>query len=292
MSPYRVTQTESGKAWEYGLASTFANLLNRTAFLVPNGPCAKSQKSYALLPQDERNRIDRAASEAVLFLCDQDERLVNTESIVIQSDREGQRGDVRDILLYTDKEVIGVSAKHRHDALKHPRLSDLIDFGSDWYGVPCSETYRSAIQPVFDDLRGRIGKWSDLPDKHDSYYIPILNAFMQEVNEYADPDKLLRYLLGRYDFYKIIKENGNISLQSFNLNSHLEWGSRVPLPQQIVQFSMKPNSKTTAILHMDAGWQLSFRIHNAKSAIEPSLKFDVQLIGIPQVLSQHEIPFV
>ena len=292
MSTFRVSQTESGKAWEYGLASKFADLLNRNACLVVNSPCTISQAFYTRLSQYERNQIDRAADKAVLFLREQDKRLINTERVVIQSDKEGQRGDVRDILLYTDKEVIGVSAKHRHAALKHPRLSDLIDFGSDWYGLPCSETYRNAIQPVFDDLRGRIGKWSDLPDKYNSYYIPILNAFMQEVNEYADPDKLLRYLLGRYDFYKIIKENGNISLQSFNLNSHLEWGSSVPLPQEIVQFSMKPNSKTTAILHMDAGWQLSFRIHNAKSTIEPSLKFDVQLIGIPQVLSQHEIPFV
>lgn len=33
---------------------------------------------------------------------------------------------------------------------------------------------------------------------------------------------------------------------------------------------------------MDNGWQISFRIHNALSRLEPSLKFDIQLIDIPQ----------
>lgn len=32
---------------------------------------------------------------------------------------------------------------------------------------------------------------------------------------------------------------------------------------------------------MDKGWAISFRIHNASSRIEPSLKFDIQLVGIP-----------
>ena len=31
----------------------------------------------------------------------------------------------------------------------------------------------------------------------------------------------------------------------------------------------------------DNGWQFSFRIHNASTFVEPSLKFDIQLIGIP-----------
>ena len=31
----------------------------------------------------------------------------------------------------------------------------------------------------------------------------------------------------------------------------------------------------------DEGWQISMRIHNASSRVEPSLKFDVQLISFP-----------
>lgn len=39
---------------------------------------------------------------------------------------------------------------------------------------------------------------------------------------------------------------------------------------------------------MDNSWQISFRIHNASSRIEPSLKFDIQLIGIPQSVTNIE----
>ena len=42
---------------------------------------------------------------------------------------------------------------------------------------------------------------------------------------------------------------------------------------------------------LDAGWQLSFRIHNATSRIERSLKFDIQIIGQPPQLSQHHIRY-
>ncbi|WP_374110347.1 HaeIII family restriction endonuclease [uncultured Streptococcus sp.] len=39
---------------------------------------------------------------------------------------------------------------------------------------------------------------------------------------------------------------------------------------------------------MDNGWTISFRIHNASSRIEPSLKFDIQLIGFPSAITNIE----
>ena len=292
MSTYKITQTESGKAWEYGLACKFADISNTT--LERNSAGIKSQESYCLMPQCERNRIDKAASEVVMFLSAQDERLSKTSSVRIQDDKTGIEGDVRDILLCIDEEEIGISAKHRHNAVKHSRLSDKIDFGKNWYGRPCSAEYWDAITPIFDILKifKEMGLlWKQLPDKHDTYYVPILDAFMNEVNQHANPGKLLSYLLGRYDFYKVIKENGNVSLQSFNLYGKLKWGRRLPLPTKIIRFEMKPKSKTTAIMHMDTGWVITFRIHNANKCVEPSLKFDVQLLGNPNKLSMHEIPY-
>ena len=122
-------------------------------------------------------------------------------------------------------------------------------------------------------------------------YLPILNAYINEVIRYANPEKMMRYLLGTYDFYKVIKENGDISLQSFNMSGSLKWGRKIPLPDRVVDFSMKPGSKTTAFLNFNRGWQVSFRIHSASSKVEPSLKFDVRLEGSPQQLSRHEIPY-
>lgn len=287
-----LSQTDSGKAWEYGLALQCAEMFNLHAQLAANSPRNRSEEAYNRLSTRDRRLVDRAANEAAIFLRAHDERLVDAQRVVLQSNIQGQHGDVRDILIQTSNETVGISAKHRHDALKHSRLSGSIDFGLLWYEVPCSATYWQTVFPVFDSLRDMQGKeWSDLPDKHDSYYRPILGAFIEEIKTNACPSKMLRYLLGRYDFYKVIKENGNVSLQSFNIEGALRWGSRVPLSTAIVQLGMKPGSNTTAILHMDNGWQISFRIHNANSTIEPSLKFDVRLVGSPQVLSRHEIPF-
>ena len=33
--------------------------------------------------------------------------------------------------------------------------------------------------------------------------------------------------------------------------------------------------------YLNNGWELSFRIHNASTLVEPSLKFDIQFIGMP-----------
>ncbi|HHF1859720.1 TPA: HaeIII family restriction endonuclease, partial [Haemophilus influenzae] len=53
----------------------------------------------------------------------------------------------------------------------------------------------------------------------------------------------------------------------------------------------KPNSKNTVELYLDKGWQFSFRIHNASTIIEPSLKFDIKLIGIPATIICLEAPW-
>lgn len=267
-------------------------MLNRRATLIFDASRLKSQNSYDLLSRRERRKINRAANEAALFLRAHDARLLKTRRVIIQSDMAGIDGDVRDIVIETDDEAVGISAKHRHNALKHSRLSDSIDFGDGWYGIRCSPRYWREVVPIFGDLRRRAGQtWSSLPNKKDDYYLPVLHAFMEEARENADPGKLMRYLLGRHDFYKIIKENGNVSLQSFNVDGTLEWGSRIRLPDAIVQFAMKPRSKTTAILHLSHGWRASFRIHSAESKIIPSLKFDVRLVGSPETLSRHEIPY-
>ena len=42
--------------------------------------------------------------------------------------------------------------------------------------------------------------------------------------------------------------------------------------------------ETILLVTLDEGWQISFRIHNASSRIEPSLKFDINLVSAPHSL--------
>ncbi|RPD37239.1 HaeIII family restriction endonuclease, partial [Candidatus Liberibacter solanacearum] len=42
----------------------------------------------------------------------------------------------------------------------------------------------------------------------------------------------------------------------------------------------------------DGGWNISFRLHNASSKVEPSLKFDIQLVKTPINTGFHSIKIV
>ena len=155
--------------------------------------------------------------------------------------------------------------------------------------------------PVFSYIDQKIlenKKWRDLSTKAEDVYMPLLKAFMDEIKRaYASnddiPKKMVEYLLGEFDFYKVISiDNKNVTqIQTYNLRGTLNQPSKkerpkivVPvssLPTRIVSLDFKPGSNNTVELYMDGGWQFSFRIHNASTYVESSLKFDIQIIGMP-----------
>ena len=104
---------------------------------------------------------------------------------------------------------------------------------------------------------------------------------------------MLKYLLGKFDFYKVISiDNKKVTrVQSYNLYGTLNQDGvhekrkiEIPiiiLPTRIVSLDFKPNSLTTLELYLNNGWQFTFRIHNAEKEVKPSLKFDIQIVGMP-----------
>ena len=48
-------------------------------------------------------------------------------------------------------------------------------------------------------------------------------------------------------------------------------------------------SKTTITVVFNEGWQIAFRIDNASSRIEPSLKFDINLVSAPNGMFKHTL---
>ena len=68
---------------------------------------------------------------------------------------------------------------------------------------------------------------------------------------------------------------------------YLQKKSEVPvvaLPTRIVHIDFVPDSNNTVEVYMDGGWQFTFRIHNAATYVEPSLKFDIQMVGMPTAI--------
>jgi hypothetical protein len=230
----------------------------------------------------------------------------DTLELKIQSDTEGKDGDVRDVLIIRRgiEWEIGLSIKHNHFAVKHSRLAKSLDFGDKWFGIKCSEHYWSDVSPIFSylaDEKAKHCKWSELPAKERDVYIPLLQAFVDELRRsYAlhggvIARKMVEYLLGQFDFYKVISIDSQrtTQIQTFNLRGTLnKAGKKKPLtivpiamlPTRIVSAEFKPGSTNMVELYLDNGWQFGFRIHNASTYVETSLKFDIQIIGMPATI--------
>ena len=149
------------------------------------------------------------------------------------------------------------------------------------------------------DLKVKGKLWKEIADKENRVYVPLLNAFKKEfisLNQHSTiSEELIKYLTGSggKDYYKLIHhDNHSATIIPFNLFGTLNSSSscfvpkiKIPTieyPNRIIEFDFKENSKTTLILTMNNGWSVSFRIHNASSRVEPSLKFDIQLQSRPE----------
>ena len=137
-----------------------------------------------------------------------------------------------------------------------------------------------------------------MDNKESSVYLPLLYAFMEEIErankiDNQIPQRLISYLLGIKDFYKVVSVDRKqlTEVQAFNLRGELNKNGKkskakiiIPiadLPDEIISLRLKPNSTNTVEMFLNNGWSLSFRIHNASTIVEPSLKFDIQFVGVP-----------
>ncbi len=309
-------QTITGKAFEYALLNAFLERLQTITNLsvIDNEPLKTAKKCFDTFNKTDKGLYNLNASFAVNFLIDLEPRLSNgiNKNDVLQleivSDKQGQIGDVRDVLAIRSlqKWEIGISAKNNHRAVKHSRLSNDINFGEKWLGVSCSENYFSEIKPIFDELAKlrtaskATQKWSTLGDYHTSVYVPILDAFKKELlrldkeNPGIVAQRLVEYLIENQDFYKVIKGKNKVEIQAYNLHGTLSLPfenikpklklQKLKLPNRLIEIVYQDNSQTTLLVSLTEGWQISFRIHNASSRIEPSLKFDINLISSPHTL--------
>lgn len=313
-------QVKNGKAFEYAIAKVYCEHINQqgvNAVLVENEACAQARGYYEGFDEKERHKFDRAASETLDTMTKIEPGLMAQKkdsdvlSIYLQKDQEGENGDVRDVVFsrVRPRWEIGFSAKNNNDAVKHSRLGRTLDFGKVWLNIPCSQGYWDNLKPVFEYIEGCVSqhlKWDDLGSaKREKVYIPLLQAFRAEMlrlveNEASVPARLVEYLIGNHPFYKIIKDDAHhlVVVKAFNINGELNktvngvkaryTTPKINLPTRIVEFEMKQDSDTTLNMILDGGWEISFRLHNASTMVERSLKFDIKLLGNPPVLfTQH-----
>lgn len=300
---------DKGRAYEYICLQTLSREISniRPAEILENSSFHAAARAWDAIDENTRETLTISAKAAVATLFDMEPMIIENDEdaleLYIQPDTKGEAGDVRDIIIVRKnvKWEIGLSIKHNHFAVKHSRLGKSLDFADRWFGVPCSQDYWNAVKPVFsyvDQEKKNNKKWSELSAKAGDVYIPLLKAFVDEIKRANAtnkdiPRRMVEYLLGEFDFYKVISvDNKKVTqIQTYNLRGTLNQASRkeqpkiiVPvssLPTRIVSLDFKPDSDNTVELYMDGGWQFSFRIHNASTYVETSLKFDIQIVGMP-----------
>ena len=301
-----------GRAYEYICLTTLNSEINkiRKAEIIENSAYNASQRAWNTIPTTLQILLQQSANAVVSTIFDMEPMIIeksnDTLELKIQTDNEGKEGDVRDILI-SRKNVqweIGLSLKHNHFAVKHSRLGKNLDFGKRWFNIACSTQYWNDIKPIFNYLeeqKKNNRNWNQLEDKENDVYIPLLNAFIKEIKQNTQQDssvprKMVEYLLGEFDFYKVISVDMKkiTRIQSYNLHGKLNQSTKttspkikipvVSLPTRIVSLEFKPESSNTVELYMDGGWQFNFRIHNASTKVETSLKFDIQIVGMPTTI--------
>ena len=174
------TQTRNGKAFEYACLEALSKVLStyQEVQIESTPQLKKANRFFLELIPENQEAFDRAARAAARVIVRLEPQLEYPEGkgilyLSIQSDDYGRDGDVRDVLCVrkTNGWEIGLSCKQNHHAVKHSRLSAKIDFGKEWFGIPCSLDYFDSITPLFNSLRdirassSRQALWGNIENK-------------------------------------------------------------------------------------------------------------------------------
>ena len=290
-------QTDNGRAFEWAVASSASS---QTGFPIqPSSFSTVGQNAFLSVSAAARGRFMRAADASVAhILAKESSKIASGGKIVFNTDAKGLAGDVRDVLIVMQNLTIGFSCKNNHEALKHSRLSGSVDFVEKWGIDPagCSADYWNSVRPLFNELREIRTQsdgnflWGDLPDKATRFYWPILDAWANELVRISEVSALkqkelcegiLSYLVGNHDFYKIICEGRkSVQIQAWNFNNTLAT-RKTKYPDCINAINNLNGGQYSKTVVFNRGYSLNFRIHNASSRVEPSLKFDINAIGLP-----------
>lgn len=298
-----------GRAYEYAWINALYNALHeiRNTRIVNNSSLDANKRAWMVMSDEMQEMFEISAKSAVDTILELEPLMSENDGDELllepQKDGAGTKGDVRDIVVKRNNIhwEVGLSIKHNNEAVKHSRLSHDLDFGEEWFGIPCSNEYWNAVKPIFDRLKkekSKGKKWSEIEDKKGTVYIPLLLSFMDElqkayVSDANMPKKMVEYLIGIGDYYKVVSRDDKrlTIIHTFNVHGTLNKPSKikvsaitvpiVKLPTELVSLKFKTGSTTTSEMYLNNGWQLSFRIHNASKMVEPSLKFDIQFIGMP-----------
>jgi hypothetical protein len=258
----------------------------------------KPKLYYSEFSESDRTSFVNSATVAVKHIVKKESKFfaIKGGTIRLQSARAGQAGDVRDLVISNGVKEIGLSCKSTRSDLKQSRLSDVLDFALEWGLDPsgCSTEYWKSVDGIFSPIKklaaaNTNAQWKDVVNK-EKIYCEILDAWKQEIwrcygktatenEEFCK--KLITYLFGAHDCYKVIKHGETaVDVQFINLSKNLSKPfAKYPTAMRAIDnLDGDPYSKTIAF---NNGFSINFRIHNADKKLNTSLKFAINAISLP-----------
>ena len=287
----------SGVPFGYTLTTEIAKMMSAK---VSTDALVDSRGSYNSLPLDEKRDHHEAARALANFLAKHDQRFHagNIVAVTIQ-DEPCLYHSPNIIVTCGNGDEIVISTRSQLHIIRRLSLDMQKDFGIQLFGASCSDRYFKSIAPVFGALTNFARTHSsrrDLMAIETRVCEPALKAIIEETRRIFElqpsfsASNMMRYMLGKQDNYNVLIRD-DFCVQSLNMDGNLGYGKRLPLPTFLVDFSIDPDSRTTATMSFDAGWQLSLRTHNAEKLAKHFLKFEVKVIGHPYQLTQHHIDY-
>jgi hypothetical protein len=290
----------NGKAFEWAVSKAATEISDFKITVSPNSEQAKYYYE-SKIDNKKRSAFDRSALVCIRHIFEKENLFdIDTSSGLIRfnTDRSGEDGDVRDLVLELNDKNFGISCKSNNKDFKHSRFSHKLDFISKW-GIDsrgCSKEYWDSVLPLFNELQeirassGGTALWKNMHNKPERFYWPFLNAWVEEIRRVsgASPEKgaevcrnLILYIVGKYDFYKIINSRRQSLVQAFNFGKSLNT-SKTKFPTLINSINDKNGSQYSKTITFNHGFSFNFRVKNGDSDVKPSLKFAVGAIGLPQ----------
>lgn len=307
-------QNESGRAFEFAVITALVEACRQQVeiSLTETSALANAQSAFCNSSIDKQREMQLAAAAGIETVCLLEPRLfagalIHPLTAFLQEDNAGQKGDPRDVVVQRGDWTLGLSAKHESSWIKSPRLSNLASFGAKWLGVDCTPDYVAAITGAFAVVHSYPGmNWNELPDGvKPAIYKAVLDAFSAELlrlellHGEIIPQKLMRFLLGNHDYYRLSRLGATTQLQPFNIYGSLakKAGTRgpitrieqLPLPTRFLK--LEAHSWDRLRMYFDAGWQIEMRVHNKDREIKQSLAFETEIIGQPSGLLTLLMPW-
>ena len=173
------SSNDQGRAYEFAWISALNQAISkiRKTAVVSNSSLEANKRAWDLMPEELKVLLSASADAAVGTVLELEPRMLEDDNDILllesQKDDSGIAGDVRDIVIKRNDIdwEIGLSIKHNHEAIKHSRLSHKLDFGKEWFDIPCSNRYWDDVTPIFDRLKAEKAnktKWSEIADKDHS----------------------------------------------------------------------------------------------------------------------------